>query len=64
MEKIKTMKTKTNNKISNTDNVNLKIRNTYYFKWENRLVKVVFSDSVNAPTVENALAKIAIKRIG
>ena len=40
------------------------LKNTYSFRLQDRRVKVVFSDNHNAPTIESALVKIAIRRIG
>ena len=58
-------------KIDNTDKLlevvqknNLILKNVYSFQLKDRDVKVVFSDSPNAQTIENALVKIATRRIG
>ena len=58
-------------KIDNTDKLlevvqknNLTLKNVYSFQLKDRDVKVVFSDSPNAQTIENALVKIATRRIG
>lgn len=56
------------NKLIDIVQANLKenslLKNTYFFQLKDRRVKVVFSENSNAPTVENALAKIAINRFG
>ena len=39
------------------------LKNTYSFQLKDRRVKAVFSDNPDAPTIENALVKIAIRRI-
>lgn len=44
-----------------TDNLTLK--NIYSFQLKDRDVKVFFSDSPNAHTIEDALVKIATRRI-
>lgn len=38
-------------------------KNIYIFQIKDRRVKVVFSDNPNIQTIENALVKIAIRRI-
>ena len=40
------------------------LKNCYSFQLKDRAVKVVFSDSANAQTIESALVKIATRRIG
>lgn len=57
------MKTETHN---NADAIQKSLKNellqkAYYFTIEGSLVKAVFSDSVNAPTLESALVKIAAR---
>ena len=42
---------------------NLSLKRVYSFQLKDRKVEVVFSNSVNAQTVENALVKIATRRI-
>ncbi|MDE6585629.1 MAG: hypothetical protein K2K80_02995 [Clostridia bacterium] len=39
------------------------LKNTYSFQLKDRRVRVVFSDNPDATTMENALVKIAIRRI-
>ena len=39
------------------------LKNIYSFQLKDRRVRVVFSDNPDAPTMENALVKIAIRRI-
>ena len=59
------MKTETDNKsviISNSEQ-RLLHKNIYTFQIKGRRVKVIFSDNPNAHTIENSLAKIAIRRI-
>ena len=58
-------------KTENTDKLfevvqknNLTLKNVYSFQLKDRDVKVVFSGSHNAQTVEDALVKIATRRIG
>ena len=43
---------------------NLSLKNIYSFQLKGRQVKVIFSDSSNSQTIENALVKIATRRIG
>ena len=43
---------------------NLVLNKIYSFQLNERNVKVVFSDNPNAQTMENALVKIATRRIG
>ena len=40
------------------------LKNIYTFQVKDRDIKVVFSDSPKAQTIENALVKIATRRIG
>ena len=40
------------------------LKNIYTFQIKDREVKVVFSNSPNAQTIENALVKIATRRTG
>ena len=42
---------------------NLSLKNIYSFQLKGRQVSVIFSDSKNAQTVEDALVKIATRRI-
>ena len=42
---------------------NLLVNNIYSFQIKDRQVKVVFSDNLNAQTIENALVKIATRRV-
>ena len=57
-------------KTNNTDKLlgamqknNLVLKNIYSFQLNERNVKVMFSDNPNAQTIENALVKIATRRI-
>ena len=40
------------------------LKHIYSFQYKDRRVKVVFSDNPQAQTLEDALVKIATKRIG
>lgn len=42
---------------------NLSLKRVYSFQFRDRQVKVIFSDSPNAQTMENTLVKIATRRI-
>ena len=53
--------------ILNVVQTNLKeslFNNAYVFEMRDRSVRVVFSDKPDAPSFEEALVKIAIKKIG
>ena len=43
---------------------NLVLKNSYSYQLNDRNVKVVFSVNFNAQTIEDALVKIATRRIG
>lgn len=61
------MKTENTDKLLEVVQKNLKdellLRSTYSFELKDRRVKVIFSDNPDAQTVENALVKIATRRI-
>lgn len=44
-------------------NDSLSVKRAYCFNLNNTLVKIVFSTKADAPTIEDALAKIAIRKI-
>ena len=59
------MKTKNTDKLLDVvQKNNLLLSNIYSFQLKDRGVKVIFSDNQNAQTLENALVKIATRRIG
>ena len=61
------MNTKNPDKLLEVVQKNLKdeliLKNAYSFKIKDRQVKVAFSDNINAQTIEDALVKIATRRI-